>query len=291
MIGLVEVGPRDGLQNEDAPVATAVKLELIARLVACGLQRIEITACVSSRAVPQMADHREVIAAASPLPEQGFSVLVPNAQGMRVLEEADEAGNVAEVAVFTAASETFAQRNINCSIAASLERFAPVAQRAEATGRRMRGYVSTTITCPYEGPVDPGAVERVAEQLAALGCSEISLGDTVGSGTPATVARMVRQVAQSVPVQQLAIHLHDTQDNAIANMTAAIECGVQTVDASAGGLGGCPFAPGAKGNVATEKVATWLAQAGLLPDGINAGRIAAVGEWIRKELAAASAAG
>ena len=281
MIEIVEVGPRDGLQNETAIVPTQIKLELIKKLVLAGLERIEITSCVSPKAVPQMADCIEVIAGARPKPAKGFSALVPNERGMRNLVEADQSGNVDEIAVFTAASETFVQKNIHCSIAESLARFESVAKHADATKRRLRGYVSTAIACPYEGKVDPGKVEQVAQGLVELGCVEISLGDTIGAGKPETIKLLVSQVAKSVSVEHLAIHCHDTYDGALGNIAAAIERGVCVVDASVGGLGGCPYAPGAKGNVATEEVVDFLNKLGVKTTGVVLAEIKATGSWIR----------
>lgn len=250
-VTIVEVGPRDGLQNEATPIATATKLELIARLRAAGLPVIEVTAFVSPKWVPQMADHAELLAtlmrdadAAAPR----YPVLVPNLKG---LDEALAAG-AREIAVFTAASESFCRKNINCSIQESLERFAPVIERARAAGVAVRGYVSCVVGCPYEGAIAPQAVARVAKALWELGCREISLGDTIGVGTPDTIERMLAAVAAEVPMDRLAGHFHDTYGMAVANVVAAWQMGVATFDASVGGLGGCPYAPGAAGNVATE---------------------------------------
>lgn len=250
-VTIVEVGPRDGLQNEATPIATATKLELIARLRAAGLPVIEVTAFVSPKWVPQMADHAELLAtlmrdadAAAPR----YPVLVPNLKG---LDEALAAG-AREIAVFTAASESFCRKNINCSIQESLERFAPVIERARAAGVAVRGYVSCVVGCPYEGAIAPQAVARVAKALWELGCREISLGDTIGVGTPDTIERMLAAVASEVPMDRLAGHFHDTYGMAVANVVAAWQMGVATFDASVGGLGGCPYAPGAAGNVATE---------------------------------------
>jgi hydroxymethylglutaryl-CoA lyase len=250
-VTIVEVGPRDGLQNEATPIATATKLELIARLRAAGLPVIEATAFVSPKWVPQMADHAELLAtlmrdadAAAPR----YPVLVPNLKGL----EAALAAGAREIAVFTAASETFCQKNINCSIQESLERFAPVIERARAAGVAVRGYVSCVVGCPYEGAIAPQAVARVAKALWELGCREISLGDTIGVGTPDTIERMLAAVAAEVPMDRLAGHFHDTYGMAVANVVAAWQMGIATFDASVGGLGGCPYAPGAAGNVATE---------------------------------------
>lgn len=250
-VTIVEVGPRDGLQNEATPIATATKLELIARLRAAGLPVIEATAFVSPKWVPQMADHAELLAtlmrdadAAAPR----YPVLVPNLKGL----DAALAAGAREIAVFTAASESFCRKNINCSIQESLERFAPVIERARAAGVAVRGYVSCVVGCPYEGAIAPQAVARVAKALWELGCREISLGDTIGVGTPDTIERMLAAVAAEVPMDRLAGHFHDTYGMAVANVVAAWQMGVATFDASVGGLGGCPYAPGAAGNVATE---------------------------------------
>jgi hydroxymethylglutaryl-CoA lyase len=250
-VTIVEVGPRDGLQNEATPIATATKLELIARLRAAGLPVIEATAFVSPKWVPQMADHAELLAtlmrdADASAPR--YPVLVPNLKGL----EAALAAGAREIAVFTAASETFCQKNINCSIQESLERFAPVIERARAAGVAVRGYVSCVVGCPYEGAIAPQAVARVAKALWELGCREISLGDTIGVGTPDTIERMLAAVAAEVPMDRLAGHFHDTYGMAVANVVAAWQMGIATFDASVGGLGGCPYAPGAAGNVATE---------------------------------------
>ncbi|GAB6079102.1 MAG: hydroxymethylglutaryl-CoA lyase [Hydrogenophilus thermoluteolus] len=250
-VTIVEVGPRDGLQNEATPIATATKLELIARLRAAGLPVIEVTAFVSPKWVPQMADHAELLAtlmrdadAAAPR----YPVLVPNLKGL----DAALAAGAREIAVFTAASESFCRKNINCSIQESLERFAPVIERARAAGVAVRGYVSCVVGCPYEGAIAPQAVARVAKALWELGCREISLGDTIGVSTPDTIERMLAAVAAEVPMDRLAGHFHDTYGMAVANVVAAWQMGVATFDASVGGLGGCPYAPGAAGNVATE---------------------------------------
>ncbi|MRD72086.1 hydroxymethylglutaryl-CoA lyase [Rhodocyclus tenuis] len=251
-VRLVEVGPRDGLQNEATPVATAVKIELIERLADAGLPAVEATSFVSPKWVPQMADAGDVLRAvlASPRRRPGvdFPVLTPNLRGF----EAALAAGAREVAIFAAASERFSQSNINCSIADSLARFAPLADAAKAHGLRLRGYVSCVVGCPYEGAVAPAQVAAVVRELAALGCYEISLGDTIGVGTPRAVQRMIEACAAVVPVERLAGHYHDTYGMAVANVYASLELGVATFDAAIGGLGGCPYAAGASGNVATE---------------------------------------
>ena len=249
-VRLVEVGPRDGLQNEPQPVSTAVKLELIERLVRAGLRHVEATSFVSPKWVPQMADHAEVLRG---LPAQAgvhYPVLTPNLKG---LEAAAECG-ASEVAVFAAASEAFSQRNINCSIAESLARFEPLMARAAALGIQVRGYISCVVGCPYEGTVAPERVAEVAAALQAMGCYEVSLGDTIGVGTPGTVLPLLEAVARKVPVAALAGHFHDTYGMAVANIHAAYQFGVRVFDSSVSGLGGCPYARGASGNVATEDV-------------------------------------
>ena len=249
-VRIVEVGPRDGLQNEPIPVPAAVKIGLIDRLGEAGLCTIEAGAFVSPRWVPQMADTAAVLAGIRRRPDVSYPVLVPNLQG---LEQALAAG-VEEIAIFGAASESFSRRNINCSIAESLDRFAPVAAAARQHGVRVRGYVSCVLGCPYEGAIEPARVADIAAHLAGLGCTEISLGDTIGVGTPGRVAALIAAVAAVVPLDRLAVHFHDTYGQALANIYAALECGVAVVDAAIAGLGGCPYAKGASGNVATEDV-------------------------------------
>ena len=252
-VKLVEVGPRDGLQNEKTQIPTAIKVELIQRLVAAGLQSIEAGSFVSPKWVPQMADTPEVLAQLTLDGPVGFTVLTPNMQGF----EAAQAAGVKEIAVFGAASESFSQKNINCSIAESLTRFLPVTQAAQAAGIRVRGYVSCVVGCPYEGTIAPEKVAEVAARLIDMGCYEVSLGDTVGTGHPNTVAAMLDVVARAVPMAQLAGHFHDTYGMAIANIHQAWQMGMRVFDSSIAGLGGCPYAKGASGNVATEDVA-WL---------------------------------
>jgi len=247
-VRLVEVGPRDGLQNEAGAVPTATKIAFIDRLSATGLKAIEATSFVSPQAVPQLADAAAVLAGIERRPGVVYSALVPNRQG---LERALAAG-VEEIALFAAASETFSRHNIHCSIAASLERFAEVAAIARPRGVRLRGYISCVAGCPYEGAVEPQRVAELAGRLAALGCAEVSLGDTIGVGTPGQIQALVKEVAQQVPVTRLAVHCHDTYGQALANILAALEVGVAVIDSSVAGLGGCPYAPGASGNVASE---------------------------------------
>jgi hydroxymethylglutaryl-CoA lyase len=247
-VRLVEVGPRDGLQNESTLVATAVKLELIRLLADAGLSHIEATAFVSSRRVPQMADHDAVMRGVPRRPGLIYSALTPNLIGF----EAAMAAGADQAAVFGAASESFSQKNIHCSIAESLQRFEPVLSAARARGVAVRGYVSCVLGCPYEGAIAPAAVAAVADALYQMGCHEISLGDTIGSGTPGRTTAMLDAVARRVPIERLAGHFHDTYGQALANVYAALLQGVAVFDASIAGLGGCPYAPGAAGNLATE---------------------------------------
>ncbi|HEX2789207.1 MAG TPA: hydroxymethylglutaryl-CoA lyase [Steroidobacteraceae bacterium] len=247
-VRLVEVGPRDGLQNESAIVATQVKLELIRRLADSGLRHIEATAFVSPRRVPQMADHDAVMRGVPRRAGLTYSALTPNLKGF----EAALAAGADEVAVFGAASESFSQHNIHCSIAESLQRFEQVMRAARERAIPVRGYVSCVLGCPYQGAVAPAAVAGVAGALHEMGCHEISLGDTIGVGTPGQTAAMIQAVARRVPIERLAGHFHDTYGQALANVYAALELGVAVFDASVAGLGGCPYAPGASGNVATE---------------------------------------
>nr|WP_279720993.1 hydroxymethylglutaryl-CoA lyase [Chromobacterium haemolyticum] len=247
---IVEVGPRDGLQNEKQALSTAVKLELIRRLATSGLRSIEAGAFVSPKWVPQMAGSAEVMAGLDLAGPVSYPVLVPNEQG---LDAALEAG-AREIAVFGAASESFSRRNINASIAESLQRFAPVMARAQAAGVPVRGYVSCVVGCPYEGRIAPAKVAEVAARLLDMGCYEISLGDTIGVGTPSSVLAMLEAVSKAVPMTQLAGHFHDTYGMAISNIHACLNAGMMTFDSSVAGLGGCPYALGASGNVATEDV-------------------------------------
>jgi isopropylmalate/homocitrate/citramalate synthase len=253
-VRIVDVGPRDGLQNEPKSVPTATKVELVHRLADAGLPAVEAGAFVSPKWVPQMADSAEVLKGIRRKPGVSYPVLVPNMQGF----EAAVAANVDEIAIFGAASETFSRKNINCSIAESLERFAPVGAAARARSMRVRGYISCVVGCPYEGGIGPAAVASVAKALDAMGCYEISLGDTIGVGTPGKVKAMIEAVAREVPIARLAVHLHDTYGQALANLYAALEMGIATADSSVAGLGGCPYAKGASGNVATEDVVYML---------------------------------
>jgi hydroxymethylglutaryl-CoA lyase len=274
-VRLVEVGPRDGLQNEAQVVPTAVKVELIGRLADCGLTSVEAAAFVSPRWVPQMADSAEVMRALAPRPGVDYPVLVPNLKGL----EAALAAGARFVAVFGAASEAFSQRNINCSIAESLERFRPVAAAALQAGVRLRGYVSCVLGCPYQGEVPATAVAEVAWALADMGCAEVSLGDTIGTGTPGKTRALIEAVARRVPIERLAGHYHDTYGMAVANIHASLEMGMAVFDASVAGLGGCPYAAGASGNVATEDV-VWLLQGLGIDCGVDLERLVAVAAWI-----------
>lgn len=267
-ITIVEVGPRDGLQNEPTALPVATKVALIDRLTEAGLPAVEAGAFVSPKWVPQMADSAAVFAAIDKRPGVRYPMLVPNARGMA---DAITAG-VREVAIFGAASETFSQRNINCSIAESLSRFAEVAAMAAEADVRLRGYISCVLGCPYEGAIDPGKVGWVAGELAALGCREISLGDTIGVGTPGKAASLIRHVAETVRTDRLAAHFHDTYGQALVNLYAAFEEGVRIVDSSIAGLGGCPYAKGASGNVATEDV-VYMAQGLGLETGVELDRL------------------
>lgn len=278
-VELVEVGPRDGLQNEPQSLPAAVKVELIERLAEAGCKVIEAGAFVSPKWVPQMADTAEVLAALKPRPGVRYPVLVPNHKGL----EGALAAGVEEIAVFGAASETFTQRNINCSIAESLERFRPVCAEARAAGLRVRGYVSCVLGCPYEGDVPLARVVEVAAALDAMGCAEVSLGDTIGVGTPLKARAMVEAVATAVPLQRLAVHFHDTYGQALANILACLEAGVATVDAAVAGLGGCPYAKGASGNVASEDVVYLLNGLGI-ETGVDLDRLAAAGAFICQAL-------
>ena len=247
-VTVVEVGPRDGLQNEKGVVSIADKIRFIDLLSATGLPAIEATSFVSPKAIPQLADAAEVMAGIQRRPGVRYPVLVPNSKGM----ERALAAHVTEIAVFTGASETFVQHNINTSIAGSIENFTPVVARARAAGVRVRGYISTAFGCPYEGAVAPAAVLDVAERLLTLGVDELSIGDTIGVATPNQVVEVTRLLLTRVPIEKLAMHFHDTRGTALANVLAALEQGIAIFDSSAGGLGGCPYAPGASGNLATE---------------------------------------
>lgn len=274
-VKIVEVGPRDGLQNEAQFIPTDIKIELINRLSQTGLKTIETTSFVSPTAIPQLADHFEVFQQIIKAPGVAYPVLVPNVKG---LENAIEAG-VKEIAIFGAASETFSQKNIRCSIEESLARFAEVTAIALARNIKVRGYISCVLGCPYEGKIKPEAVVYMAKQLSELGCYEISLGDTIGVGTPKGVINLIQAVSAAMPIHQLAVHFHDTYGQALANVYAALEQGICVVDSSVAGLGGCPYAPGASGNVATEDV-LYLLNGLDIATGVDLNAVVHVGEFI-----------
>ena len=278
-VRIVEVGARDGLQNEKTIVPAATKIELIDRLSATGLRTIEATSFVSPKWVPQLADAAEVFTGITRRDGVAYPVLVPNLQGY---ERAREVG-AREVAIFTAASEAFNRKNINASIDESIERFMPVLERAAADGVRVRGYVSTVLGCPYQGDVAVADVVRVARRLHDLGCYEVSLGDTIGIGTPLKAREMLRAVAGEVPIGALAVHFHDTRGQALANILACLEEGVAVVDSSVSGTGGCPYAKGATGNVASEDVVYMLEGMGIAT-GIDLPALVATGVWLSEQL-------
>jgi len=274
-VKMVEVGPRDGLQNEPGSVPTAARVALIDRLSAAGARMIEVGSFVSPKWVPQMADTADVLAGITRRKGVGYAVLTPNKQGFDAAMKA----NAGEVAIFAAASETFSRRNVNCGIDESLERFRPVTEAAKANGVPVRGYVSCVLGCPYEGAVEAKTVADVAGKLLRLGCYEISLGDTIGTGTPAKAQAMVEAVAEVVPVGRLAAHFHDTYGQALANILAVLERGVAVVDSSVAGLGGCPYAKGATGNVASEDVLYMLDGLGIAT-GVDLDKLSEAGRFI-----------
>jgi hydroxymethylglutaryl-CoA lyase len=278
-VRIVEVGPRDGLQNEKTIIPTAVKIELIDRLSDCGLRTIEATSFVSPKWIPQLADAEEVFTGIRQHEGVSYPVLVPNEQGY----ERARAVGATEIAVFTAASETFSRKNTNASIDESIERFVPVMQRARKDGVRVRGYVSTVLGCPYQGDVPLSDVVRVSKRLHELGCHEISLGDTIGVGTPDKARAMLLAVAAEVPIATLAVHFHNTYGQALANILACLEEGVSVVDSAVSGAGGCPFAPGATGNVATEDVAYMLNGMGI-ETGVDLPQLIETGLWLAAQL-------
>ncbi len=283
-VKMVEVGARDGLQNEAKTVPTDIKIQLINQLTATGLPVIEVTSFVSPKWVPQMGDNAAVFSGIERKAGVNYPVLTPNLQGFN----AALALGVEEVAVFGAASESFSQKNINCSIQESLERFIPVCDAALKNNIRVRGYVSCVVGCPYEGEIHPEAVAVVAERLYKMGCYEISLGDTVGVGTPRQVQAMLQAVAAKVPVERLAVHFHDTYGQALANIYAALEFGVNVVDSSVAGLGGCPYARGASGNVASEDV-LYLLKGLEIETGVNLEKLVQAGQFISAFLGRTSA--
>jgi hydroxymethylglutaryl-CoA lyase len=278
-VTVVEVGARDGLQNEKTTVPVTTKIDLIERLVHCGLSVVEATSFVSPKWIPQLADAAEVMASLDLDGPVRHPVLVPNLQG---LQRARDAGAI-EIAVFTAASESFSQRNTNCSIEESINRISAVVSCAREHGMKIRGYISCVLGCPYEGPVRPVAVAEIALKLLELGCDEVSLGDTIGVGTAAGARELVNHLTDSISVERLGVHFHDTYGQALANILACLELGVRTVDSSVAGLGGCPYARGATGNVATEDVVYLLHGLGM-ETGVDLDRLAETGEWISGQL-------
>lgn len=278
-VRIVEVGPRDGLQNEAALVPAATKIALIDRLSACGFPIVEATSFVSPKWIPQLADAAEVLAGITPREGVMYPVLVPNEKGL----ERALASNAREIAVFTAASDAFNLKNINCDIDESLCRIAPVVERARAAGMWVRGYVSTVLGCPYQGAVAVADVVRVATALHAMGCAEISLGDTIGVGTPAKARAMLQACATEIPMAQLAVHFHDTYGQALANVFACLEAGVRVVDSAVAGLGGCPYAQGASGNLASEDLVYQLHGLGM-DTGVDLDALCDTARWINAEL-------
>jgi hydroxymethylglutaryl-CoA lyase len=278
-VTIVEVGPRDGLQNEKQTLPAATKIELINRLANCGVAVIEAGSFVSPKWVPQMADTEAVLAGLKALTGTRLPVLVPNMTGF---ERAINSG-AGEIAVFTAASESFSKRNTNCTIAQSLTRLESVIKAAHNSGIPVRAYVSCVLGCPYEGAIEADVVKSICEQLMQLGCDEISLGDTIGVGTPALANKLVQTVSTVVPVEQLAVHFHDTYGQALANILACLDAGVRIIDSSVSGLGGCPYASGASGNVASEDVVYMLHGLGF-DTGIDLDALAITGDWISKQL-------
>ena len=274
-VRIVEVGPRDGLQNEPREVPTEIKVQLIERLADAGLPAVEATAFVSPKWVPQMADHTEVLERIRRKAGVDYPVLAPNLKGF----ESARAAGATEVAIFGAASESFSRKNINCSIAESLDRFRPLTHEAQKHGVKVRGYVSCVLGCPYEGDVPAAQVAKVAKALYDMGCYEVSLGDTIGTGTPAKTKAMIQACAAEVPLAKLAGHYHDTYGQALANIYASLELGVHTFDASVAGLGGCPYAAGASGNVATEDVVYMMNGMGVRT-GVDLGQLVDIGRWI-----------
>lgn len=278
-VRIVEVSPRDGLQNEKQVISVETKLALINGLRSAGLKDIEVTGFVSPKWVPQLADSVEVCEGLTADETVNYSALTPNMKGF---EKAHACG-IKEVAVFTAASESFNQKNINCSIAESFKRFAPVMEAAKHHDIKVRGYVSCVLGCPYEGEIDPQVVADVARKLIEMGCHEVSLGDTIGIGTPQAAANMFKLCAEQVPTEQLALHFHDTRGQALANILACLPLGAKVIDASVAGLGGCPYAKGATGNVSTENVVYMLHGMGI-KTGINLDRLVQVGRDISTAL-------
>jgi hydroxymethylglutaryl-CoA lyase len=281
-VRIVEVGPRDGLQNERTPVSVAGRIGFIEALVGAGLHTVEVGAFVSPKAIPQMIGSDEVLKAVDHHPDSEFHVLVPNEKGY----EAARAAGARVIAVFGSASEGFSRANINCSIAESIERFKPVIARARADRIKVRGYISCVLGCPYDGEIEPQAVVEVARVLWDLGCYEVSLGDTIGVGTPRKARELLRAVAGHVPIAHIAMHFHDTYGQALANLYAGMEEGARVIDSAAGGLGGCPYAPGATGNVATEDVVYMLEGLGIAT-GVDMSKLVAATNEISGQIARA----
>lgn len=278
-VRLWEAGPRDGLQNESAFVPTAIKIELIERLVDAGLCHIEAASFVSAKWVPQMADGSDVLAGLSRKPGVIYQALVPNMRGL----DSALASGVTDVAIFAAASESFSKKNINCSIEESFDRFRPVMDAADQHGVRVRGFVSCALGCPYEGDVKPQSVARVAKELIDIGCYEVALGDTIGVGTPTKVKLVIEACAAKLPLEKLAVHFHDTYGQALANILVALQMGIASIDASVAGLGGCPYAQGASGNLATEDVVYMLNGMGI-ETGVDLDKLVATAWFISRAL-------
>lgn len=276
-VKIVEVGPRDGLQNEPQNIPTSIKLAFISKLVGAGLKTIEATSFVSPKWVPQMSDHAEVLRALKKDSNIHYPVLVPNEEGL--LSAIDE--GVKDIAIFTAASETFSKKNTNCSIEESFSRIEKIIKIAKEHQLNIRGYISCVLGCPYEGNVSPQKVSDIAERLLSIGCHEISLGDTIGVGTPLKAQQLINLVAAKIPMNLLAVHFHDTYGQALANVFACLELGVSIIDASVSGLGGCPYAPGAKGNIATENVIFMLNGMGI-ETGVDIDKLREAGSFIRQ---------
>ena len=275
-VEIIEVGPRDGLQNEKRIIATADKLRLIDKLAAANITRIETAACVSPKKIPQMADAAEILKGLPKINGICYSALVPNARGLQTALAADTIG---EIAVFTGASETFVKNNINCTIGESIAIFTPLVATAKSRGLRVRAYLSTAIICPFEGKVMPQKAAAIAAQLYFMGCDEIAIADTIGGGKPEDVRHLLNALGEKMPLTAIAGHFHDTGGAALDNINCALECGISKIDAAVAGLGGCPFAPGAPGNVATEKVVRFLHRRGI-QTGIDETKLALAGEYI-----------
>ena len=276
---IIEVGPRDGLQNERSFVPTATKIELINLLAKSGLRQIEATSFVSPKAIPQLADNEAVFKAIDKHADVTFSALVPNEQGIKKAISL----NVKKIAIFTAASESFNQRNINCSIAESIERFNPIIKLARENQIEIRAYISCVLGCPYEGHIRPSQVAEVTERLLKLGVDELSLGDTIGVGTPKQTKELISEISKIIPISDLAMHFHDTYGQAVANTYTSLECGISRFDSSVAGLGGCPYAEGASGNVATEDLLYLFSGLGL-KTGVDIYQVVAAGDMICKAL-------